>query len=226
MTFCGPVLIGESITPLGARLRFPALSFKDAAGAVRVVGSVPLAWHAKDRFETLIVTNAKDVDAREVTWALFEPMLFYLAMLAGTAAELGQAFQPDRQAGKSDLLAGEVVLHVAHQAGIARWPLPPGTITPTEASTYLAELTRDFLDPTQFDLLPFELLRDGFELKRAYDSTFAGQIGADVFRDLLQDKISDARENTFPRPKIPPLVEMIGAQAPDDALAKVQQIGR
>ncbi len=224
MTFCGPVLIGESMTPLGARLRFPALRLRpgdegnaSAAGEIRIVGSMSQAWHTPERFEVLIVTNTKKIDAREVSASLFEPMLFYLAMLAGTETNR------DGIASQAWLMTRETVLHVAHQGGIARWTLPAGTISPVEALAYLVELTRDFLDPTQFDLLPFELLSVGPELKRAYDSTFTGQVGPGAFRELLQDKIVEARESTFGRPKIPPLVEMIQAKLPEDALAKVQR---
>ena len=51
-TFCGPVLIGESLTPLGAKLRFPALCLRpghelpaDAPLDIRLAGWTPFAWH-------------------------------------------------------------------------------------------------------------------------------------------------------------------------------------
>jgi hypothetical protein len=85
-------------------------------------------------------------------------------------------------------------------------------------------LTRDFLDPTQFDLLPFELVQDNFEMARAFDSLFSAQMSADNYRTLLMEKLAEARENKkYSKVKIPPLVDMVQAQVPTDALAKIQR---
>ena len=44
------------------------------------------------------------------------------------------------------------------------------------------------------------------------------------YRELLEEKLAEARENRkFSHVKIPPLVEMVQAQVPQDALAKVQR---
>ncbi|MBI1831811.1 MAG: exodeoxyribonuclease V subunit gamma, partial [Planctomycetes bacterium] len=65
MKYCGPVLMGENLTPLGARLRLPALTLRPGqelaadARAIRLSGSTPFAWHAPGRFEILIVSNGK-----------------------------------------------------------------------------------------------------------------------------------------------------------------------
>jgi len=50
MTFCGPVLLGETLTPLGAKLRFPALALRpghelpaDAPQVIRLIGSTSVS---------------------------------------------------------------------------------------------------------------------------------------------------------------------------------------
>ena len=85
MTFCGPVLLGESLTPIGAKLRFPALRLRpghelpaDAAQAVRISGSVPFAWPLR-RFSSQH-HRLQGLDGR-VCEPMFEPLLLYLALL-------------------------------------------------------------------------------------------------------------------------------------------------
>jgi len=221
MTFCGPILLGESMTPIGAKLHFPALRFRlgdEASPEVRIVGSTPFAWHAPDRVELLILTNSKDIDGRKIAPASFDPMLFLLALHANA--------EPNAEGMSSQSwLARRIChIHVAHGKGIQTWVYPAGSITTTEALQYLVELTRDFLDPTQFDLLPFEMLQENLELARACDSIFNGQISPDDYRELFEEKLAEARENKkFSKVKIPLLVEMVNARVPQDALAKVQR---
>ena len=53
---------------------------------------------------------------------------------------------------------------------------------------------------------------------------FATQITPEEYRDLLNDAIEDLRDNAFSPIQIPPLSsDMINAQVPADALAKVQR---
>ena len=219
MTFCGPVLLGESMTPLGARLRFPALRLRPghAAQEIRLVGWTPFAWQSSSRFEILIVTNSKEIDGREIAVSMIEPALFHLAMLAN-AEPNADGVSPQQW-----LAQREVVLHAAHRGGIQTWSYPPGSITPTEASRYLAELARDFLDPAQFDLMPFDILCKNKELQLAFHEGIAPLRSPDVYRTLLEEVIADERESTFSFIEFPLLVDMIRAQVPADALAKVQR---
>ena len=73
------------------------------------------------------------------------------------------------------------------------------------------------------DLLPFDVLCKNMELRRAYDATIACQISPDDYRKLLESAIAEERENPFSTVGIPLLVEMIDAQVPADALAKVHR---
>jgi hypothetical protein len=221
MTFCGPILLGESMTPIGAKLRFPALRFRqggESSPEIRIVGSTSFVWHAPDRVELLVITNSKEMDGRKIAPALMDPFLFLLALHAHAEPNA------DGIAAQTWLARRDWHIHVAHGAGIQTWVYPTGSITTAEALEYLVELARDFLDPTQFDLLPFEALQDNIELARACDSIFSGAISPDDYRDLLEEKIAEARENKkYSRIRIPPLVEMVQAQVPKDALAKVQR---
>jgi hypothetical protein len=224
MAFCGPVLLGESLTPLGAKLRFPALRLRpghelpaDARQEIRLAGSTPFAWQARGRFEILIVTNISEIDGRTVCEPMFEPMLLYLALLAGSEPNAEGIISQSWLAGR------EFVLHVGHRSGIQKWTYPPGDITAAQALHYLVDLTRDFLDPTQFDLLPFEALVRSKSLRLALLEDVAGQMGAETFRLLLEEYLSEQRENPRSPIKIPLLVEMVRARVPADALAKVRR---
>jgi exonuclease V gamma subunit len=224
MTPCGPVLLGASRMPLGARVRFPALRLRpghelpDGAGPeIRIVGSTNFAWQAPGRFEMLIVTSAKEFDGRELHTSMLEPMLFYLALLANSEPNA------DGMSSHRWLADRDFRLHVAHREGIVPWDYPRGCITSAEALHYLATLTRDFLDPTQFDLLPFDVLVKKRELLAAMHDDFDTQITPEHYCRALDDAIADVRENAYRAVKIPLLVEMVGAEAPADALAKVQR---
>ena len=59
--FAGPVLLGESIMPIGARERFPALTLpltrklpRQAQGEARLVGSVMQAWRGEAEVDVLV----------------------------------------------------------------------------------------------------------------------------------------------------------------------------
>ncbi len=196
MTFCGPVLLGESLTPLGAKLHFPALRLRpgyelsaDADREIRIAGSTPFAWHARGRFEVLIVTNIKEIDGRSLCEAMFEPFLLYLALLAGA--------EPNAEGiiSQSWLAGTDFALTVGHRGGMQRWVYPAGDITAAEALRYFVDLTRDFLDPTAFDLLPFEAIVRSKIMKLALTEDVAGLMRADTFRLMLEEYLSEQRDN-------------------------------
>ncbi len=219
-SFCGPVLLGESLTPVGARLRFPALSLRisdDESRLARLVGTSALAWQTPSRFELLVLTTSSKIDGRKITDTMIEPTLLFLALLANT--ELASDGKPT----SAWMHRRDFFVHVAHGDGVQTWQHAAGSITPAEATQYLTELTRDLLDPSQFDLLPLSLLLGSPELERAFDAGSVLQIDPIEYRQLIIDKVEDARENTFGREPIPAIVEMIGAAVPVDALAKVQR---
>ena len=124
---------------------------------------------------------------------MIEPALLHLAMLAN--AERNTDGIPRK------LMLGEreFVLHVAHRGGVRDWSYPTGSITAAEAMRYLVDLTRDFLDPAAFDLLPFEALVRSKNLKLALMEDVAGLMGAETFRSLLEEYLSEQRENRAAR---------------------------
>jgi exonuclease V gamma subunit len=223
MSFCGPVLLGNSTAPLGARWRFPALRLRpghelpDAAQEIRITGWTVNAWFAPDRFDVLILTNSsKTTDGRKIVLPMIEPALLHMAMIANATPNAGGSAQ-------SMVAHREFRLHVAHVKGIQTWTYPVNSITPDEALHYFVELTRDFLDPAQFDLLPFEALYRNYELERALDSNSTARIPPDTYRKGLENAIADLRENKKYGWQLPLLVDMIDARVPADALAKVQR---
>lgn len=225
MQFCGPALLGESFAPIGAKMRFPALELRPGhelppdTAAIRVVGSTPFAWFSKDTFEILVITaSKKKVDARDLCTPMLEPLLFYLALLANPLPN-GKGI-----AARDWLSRRHFHLHLAHPAGIQTWTHPMGTVTPDEAMAYLVHLTRDFLDPAQLDLLPFELITSHVDLRRAFDERNQTPLTPEVFVQLLEDKLADERDSgSYSSIRIPLVVELAGAAIPADALAKVQR---
>jgi exodeoxyribonuclease V gamma subunit len=214
-TVCGPLLIGESAIPIGARYRFPALVLP-ASRPLRIVGSTPFAWCGERRFELLVVTSAKGQKPADLTAYLFEPVLLYLTLLANR--EPG----PKGISPQSWIAPRDFQVHVAFREGIQTWHYPVGAIRPEEALEYLISLTRDLLDPNDFDLLPFDVLGKVIELRRAYAEEGTA-LPAEQYRQLFEENVAEARDNPFRFNRIPLLVDMIGARVPADALAKVRR---
>src|SRR5205823_4553403 len=118
--FCGPVLLGESFTPVGARLRLPALTLKlpprapaQAARKVRICGSTAWAWADETRVDILVLTAKKDQEKQgALCHHVFEPLFFYLAVRAnpGACAESDMARRWAR--------AARLHVHVSAQEGV------------------------------------------------------------------------------------------------------------
>jgi exonuclease V gamma subunit len=225
MMFCGPALLGESVAPVGAKMRFPALRLRPGhelpAGAgpeVRVVGTTPLAWLSRDTFEVLVITTSSKVDGRDLCLPMIEPTLFFLALLANPEPN-GKAIASRDWLGRRHFF-----LHLAHPEGILTWTHPIGLFSPDEATRYLAGLAQDFLDPTQLDLLPFELITRGAELRRVYYERGDVRLSAEEYQQLLEENLAEERENVwYSAIDIPLVVDMAQARVPADALAKVQR---
>ncbi len=193
MMTCGPALLGESVTPIGAKMRFPALRLPQTAGPeIRIVGSTPFAWFSREKFEVLVITTAAKISAADLCTPILEPLLLYLALLANP--------EPNHKAiaAKDWLSRRHFFVHVACPEGIQTWTHPLGLIKPDEALAYLVELTRDFLDPAQLDLLPFELVA-GAALRRVYDERSLSVLSAEAYLQMLEEKISAERENRYQR---------------------------
>jgi exodeoxyribonuclease V gamma subunit len=214
---CGPTLLGESVTPVGARMRFPALRLAMPQGPeVRLVGSTPFAWCSTNTFEVLVITTSASVKGKNICRPMLEPLLLFLALLANPEPN-GKAI-----AARDWLSRRYFTLHVAHANGIATWQHPIGMFTPDEARDYLTQLTRDFLDPAQLDLLPFDLVMRGPE--RVYDERTSSGMSAAEYAQILEERLSEERENPFQRTvQIPLVVDLAHARVPDDALAKVRR---
>lgn len=183
-TFIGPVLLGESITPIGARQRFPALDLDiDTASKARLVGSQPLVWCSEQAVDVLLLTGKKKIDGAHLSPPLLEPILFLLALKAGKES---RDWLGERTFG----------IHVVHGGGLTAFDFLPGDISNDDARNYLTELTRDFLDSRSFDLLPFDLVAAGkHKLRGAYLSPQDKE-----FLDLLAEPGSQLLELIGPHP--------------------------
>jgi exodeoxyribonuclease V gamma subunit len=155
-TFCAPVLIGESPTPIGARQSFPAVSLAPtgtAPGTVRLLGSQPFLWRSQSALELLVLTQSKStkVPGDSLSVPMLEPLLFYLALRAGT--------EPNASGESSAqwLKSREFRLHLARPDGITTFTYLSTDFSQEQARNYLTELAQEFLLKTCFELLPFEI---------------------------------------------------------------------
>jgi hypothetical protein len=223
MTFAGPILLGESLAPVGPRLHFPALelALDDAAPAarkVRVTGTFGLAWHDAARFDLLVVNSAKRPKAvHQLNRHLLDPLLFYLALLAN-----GQAERHGRAAADW-LLHRELCIHIAWNDSIEIYPHGSDWVAPEEAREWLTGLARDVLDPAGFDLLPFELIVGDRVLRRAFEDEADDAALAQRYPELIEDAIDDAADRPFGGWSLPAVLRGVELSPPADAWAKVRR---
>ena len=210
-----PVLIGKA-SRLSAKnvSRARLRPVRNRIGTeIRIVGSMP-AWHSPGGSKSDPVSSDKS-KGDKISLAMIEPALFQLALLANAESNA------DELSSQAWLQHRDFALHLAHPGGILTWTYPAGAITAADALEYLTHLTTDYLLPDQFDLLPFELLAANPQLNQAFQDSPSGNISPEDYYAALCEAIDDDRENSHHTAWIPLVVEMIHAQAPRDALAKV-----
>jgi exonuclease V gamma subunit len=216
-TFCGPILLGESLTPVGARLHWPALTLTlsaSAATTARIVGGAALAWHDDTALDILVLTSKGEFDNEHLQYALLEPVLLYLALLANEAAA----------APLPDIAKRACHVHVACGDGVHTIAYPAHSITPAEARQYLTQLATDCLDRGCFDLLPFPLLvnKKNDQLRAAFEGREDARLAAE-YRVLVEETVAADAEEYRPVWKAMPLLMTLPLAVPEDAYAKVRR---
>ncbi len=246
-TFAGPILLGESWTPVGAQRRFPALSVplgtpspppplpfrgegssrpgEKSPPSARLTGSWSLVWRDAERFEILALTNSKSWDSGALTYHFFEPLLFYLALLANDAPG------PDGVSSRQWLEGLPLFLYLSFKGtGIEKFRYE---ISPDEAVEYLRNLVTDFLDTRLFDLLPFAVIQKDKPPRWAKSDPALTDAYTKVTEDILQSngdyqkrlqsRIEDALNNDWNTYWWTPLLELTDPKVPGDALHKVHR---
>jgi exonuclease V gamma subunit len=223
--FCGPILLGETITPVGAHLRFPALKLNLPVTAgrtaiqARVCGFVPMAWADAESFEILVLTSKADLEVATLSKHLFEPVLFYLALRANPEEFAGAESAQRWLRG----LAFHVYVLCKEELYTYSY-----SITEDEAGAYLENLAADFLDPTSFDLLPFELIAEDTRKPTSLSAAYVlpddqlGDLPTEYYR-LLAEKIEQASDTNFGNFWHSPLLDLARVQVPEDAFAKIRR---
>jgi hypothetical protein len=224
--FLGPVLLGETFKPLKARHRVPALTLswpnaapRSGVTEARVTGFVSLAWADLENFEILVITNAVDLKEEALSKHLFEPVLFYLALRASATA-------PAFGTSARDWLATRAFyVYISCKDDLYTYTY---TVTEEEARAYLSELVADFLDPTAYDLLPFEVIAKDSSKQHPLSAAYLlpdHQVEAlrANYHLRLKDRIEEARESDFGNYWRSPLLDLAGVQVPEDALAKIRR---
>ncbi len=219
--FCGPVLLGASSTPIGARRRFPALTLplprslpQGQVCQMRLSGSFPLVWAAEKSLDLLVVNNKAKPKENVLQPSLFEPVLFYLALLANADSA------PAECSSQAWLQGAECRVHIACSESLESHTYK---CTAEEARAYLTQLAADFLDPTSFDLLPFDVLA----VDKEFWDSFAlpedelGALSAN-YCVRFEEKIAEAREGKAVYWDTP-LLNLANARVPADAFAKMRR---
>jgi hypothetical protein len=233
--FCGPTLLGENPTPIAPRVRFPAVSLSLSTAAdggpagtvsrgstvevVRLAGILPLLWRSHESVDSLVITDSPD-KGNGLCKAMLEPFLFFLALRAGTGAESGCT------ASHEWLGERPFIVHVACREGFKRFAYPADAIGRDEAGDYLGSLVAALLDRRTFDLLPFDLITQDKDLKRAYTLEGSDPLLAlvrDQYDRRLQDAIEDDWERDRPIYHHMKLLEIVTTRVPPDAFDKVRQ---
>lgn len=169
-TCCGPYLIGESETPIGAKSRVPALTLPlkrpvgpYPSGEMRIVGSWPLAWTDDETLDLLVFPRGEVDRKKPLCRHLFEPMLFAVA-LAATGA----------------LQERRVIFQIVQAGGMLALPLTGPLLEAEAAREYLRELATDFVDVGCADQLPFECVQE-----TGWPPLYSNDDGANLADNLL-----------------------------------------
>lgn len=214
-SFQGPILLGASQTPIGARLRFAPLELRWREGDVerqaRVAGHFQYAWAAPGRLDLLCYTWKKyRLATNRLKKQALDPVLFCLTLLAHQDAA-AQALVRD----------AAWHIHLVTGDGICRFVYPAGAISADEARAYLQRLAADCLGATDLELLPLELVLEEHAL---YDAaTGRVPISAAAFKQELEIAIEESRD--WPRPNgwDSALLQLLDPPLPEDALDKVRR---
>lgn len=210
--YIGGIRLGESFSPTGAKLTFPALSIS-AEPAARIVGTLADAWKSKAAVHALVTTTASSkVSDKHLCKQMLEPVLFYLAL---------RAFPKEEPAAKW-LGTRKFAIHIAHAEGIATHVYEAGDFTGDEAIGYLRDLVKDFLDSSCVELLPFELFSKRDDLREAYTADEPPR-GAEEYQELLAEVVEDDAESTHPAYRPMALLKVVDLAVPADALEKIRR---
>ena len=226
---CGPIQIGQSSTPLGARQRFPALRLslpshpsgttgKDASGTacreVLLSGHTPFAWIGPNTLEIPVLTyktSRTKVNPAQLTHYVFEPVLFYLAL---QAAEESCAWLNERP----------LKLHVVHDDGYTTYVY--AGISSAQAREYLTALAADVLNPACFDRLPFLVFSGNKMLKKAYELNDGDNelvTLATDFKGRLEELLAEDGDQSFKPRFTSEAMDLVDARVPDDAFEKIRR---
>jgi hypothetical protein len=217
---CGPLLLGESVIPVGARQRFPALKLV-LPQDVRIVGTFPLAWRSAAAFDILVLSSfSSGVSGKEVCKPLLEPFLFYLALKAGTETV-------DGLSSAQWLGNRKFSIHIAAKEGITTFVYTAEDISQEDARGYLTTLVGDFLNRTSFEMLPADLIVREKALKLAY-TVADGAPEMEELRAGYHEQFADVFEQDqekvdYATHRAGELVRVMDLALPPDAFEKVRR---
>jgi hypothetical protein len=145
-------------------------------------------------------------------------LLFGLALRAGESSVDGRS--------GPQFAEKKLVVHIAHQEGVASYSWSPADVSSVQARDYLAALAAEFLDPAGFDLLPIDILMGTKGLHRAFLQDGDGELSerdSQLYRADFQDAVDNDSEKSPPLYRPMKLLSIVPAGVPADAFEKVRR---
>jgi len=224
-SFQGPILLGESNTPVGAKVHLPALRLQiPTAGPANefheacLIGHCEFAWKSDESLELLFYSYAKEAPKDPLSKSLLDPLLFCLALLALDPADTGELPHCAR-----DLVNRRWSFHFLHGKGLKTWTVEPGAISPTEARMYLTDLTAAFEKGDARELLPLAPIAYKTDLYQAAIGSAESQLSEAEFQSELREAIEASRDSPMESNWDDPLLQIVNADVPEDALARCRR---
>jgi hypothetical protein len=97
------------------------------------------------------------------------------------------------------------------------------SISPDDACDYLSRLVQDLLDPSTFDLLPFEVVAAAPDLRLAFQAAEDEEPPDSDYNALLREKVEDDQETQYPKHRAMKLLAVVEPGVPVDAYAKLRR---
>lgn len=224
--FRGPVLLGETYAPIGARTHFPPLKLRvpgpDGVEIdVRITGHWDLVWAEPGKSVDLLLLSyiKKPEKPDHLRRQMIDPLLFCLALLAQGESERTGERACDWMEGAS------WTLHLLTGKGIIPYTFEPGLIGRDEAVAYLQNLVRDYLTSQALDLLPLELIVSDKDkdLNDAVLGPNDSSMDEAAFTEALERLIEAEREWRLDKAWDSPLLQLLDPAVPADALNKARR---
>jgi exodeoxyribonuclease V gamma subunit len=220
--YCPRLLLGGGARGEEAAARFPATRVILASGEeIEVRGEFEHLWLEGDALHLLGITwkssiaASRKIDGTPVAVPdrkLLEPFLFAVSLQASQDAAVRRWVE-----------RRPVTVHLATAKGVPCWRLP--TLSHTEARSYLTTLVEEALDPSRFELLPFDLAVQGKTFELLLDRLGGREADEVLFRALLEEAVAAGPDDAsgWSIPERVALIDDLASYLPEQPLRVLEQ---